>query len=72
MILEKHRYDMLSARDGPEGLAIFAQQMQSIHLVLNDVAMLKRRALSHKGPPYFPQVKTRILRGRAAHWQCSY
>jgi PAS domain S-box-containing protein len=39
MILEKHRYDVLSASDGPEALAIFAQQMQSICLVLTDVSM---------------------------------
>ena len=39
MILEKHRYDVLSAGDGPEALAIFAQQMQSINLVLTDLSM---------------------------------
>jgi hypothetical protein len=39
MILEKHHYDVLSANDGPEALAIFAQQMQSIRLVLTDVSM---------------------------------
>jgi PAS domain S-box-containing protein len=39
MILEKHRYDVVSASDGPEALAIFAQQMQSISLVLTDVSM---------------------------------
>jgi nitrogen-specific signal transduction histidine kinase/CheY-like chemotaxis protein len=39
MILEKHRYDVLSASDGTEALAIFAQQMQSIRLVLTDISM---------------------------------
>jgi two-component system cell cycle sensor histidine kinase/response regulator CckA len=39
MILEKHHYDVISAGDGPEALAIFAQQMQSIRLVLTDVSM---------------------------------
>jgi PAS domain S-box-containing protein len=39
MILEKNHYDVLSAGDGPEALAIFAQQMQSIRLVLTDVSM---------------------------------
>jgi len=39
MILEKHHYDVVSASDGPEALAIFAQQMQSISLVLTDVSM---------------------------------
>jgi CheY-like chemotaxis protein len=39
MILEKHHYDVLLAGDGPEALAIFAQQMQSIRLVLTDVSM---------------------------------
>ena len=39
MILEKHRYGVLSANDGPEALAIFAQRMQSIRLVLTDMSM---------------------------------
>jgi CheY-like chemotaxis protein len=39
MILEKHKYDVVSASDGPEALAIFAQQMQSIRLVLTDISM---------------------------------
>ena len=39
MILEKHKYDVLSASDGPEALAIFAQQMQAISLVLTDLSM---------------------------------
>jgi two-component system, cell cycle sensor histidine kinase and response regulator CckA len=39
MILEKNRYDVVSAGDGPEALAIFAQQMKSISLVLTDLSM---------------------------------
>jgi PAS domain S-box-containing protein len=39
IILEKHHYDVLSAGDGPEALAIFAQQMQAINLVLTDLSM---------------------------------
>jgi two-component system, cell cycle sensor histidine kinase and response regulator CckA len=39
MILEKHRYDVVSANDGPEALAIFAQQMKSISVVLTDLSM---------------------------------
>jgi two-component system, cell cycle sensor histidine kinase and response regulator CckA len=39
MILEKYRYGVLSANDGPEALGIFAQQMQSIRLVLTDISM---------------------------------
>jgi len=39
MILERHNYHILSANDGPEALAIFAQQMQSIRLVLTDISM---------------------------------
>ena len=38
MILEKHRYEVVSASDGPEALAIFAQQMKSISLVLTDLS----------------------------------
>jgi PAS domain S-box-containing protein len=38
-ILEKYSYDVVSASDGPEALAIFAQQMESISLVLTDVSM---------------------------------
>ncbi len=38
-ILEKHRYNVLSASDGLEALAIFAQQMKSISLVLTDFSM---------------------------------
>jgi CheY-like chemotaxis protein len=39
MILEKNKYGVLSASDGPEALAIFAQQMKSISLVLTDISM---------------------------------
>src|SRR6202035_2863333 len=39
MILEKHKYDVVSANDGPEALAIFAQQMKSISIVLTDLSM---------------------------------
>ncbi len=39
MILEKNNYRVISASDGPEALAIFAQQMQSIRLVLTDLSM---------------------------------
>ena len=39
MILEKNSYDVVSASDGPEALAIFAQQMQAISLVLTDLSM---------------------------------
>jgi CheY-like chemotaxis protein len=39
MILEKHNYNVLSANDGPEALAIFAQQMPSIRAVLTDISM---------------------------------
>jgi CheY-like chemotaxis protein len=39
MILEKHGYGVVLAGDGPEALAIFAQRMQSIRLVLTDVSM---------------------------------
>jgi PAS domain S-box-containing protein len=39
MILERNNYHVLSANDGPEALAIFAQQMHSIRLVLTDLSM---------------------------------
>src|ERR1700736_2927387 len=39
MILEKHKYDVVSANDGPEALAIFAQQMKSISVVLTGLSM---------------------------------
>lgn len=39
MILEKNNYRVISASDGPEALALFAQQMQSVRLVLTDMSM---------------------------------
>jgi PAS domain S-box-containing protein len=39
MILENHGYRVLSARDGPEALRIFAKQMNSIGAVLTDVVL---------------------------------
>src|SRR5205823_12552268 len=39
MIFEKHNYRVVSANDGPEALALFAQQMGSIGGVLTDLAM---------------------------------
>ena len=39
MIFEKHNYRVVSAHDGPEALALFAQQMGSIGGVLTDVSM---------------------------------
>jgi len=39
MIFEKHNYRVLAANDGPEALALFAQQMHSIGGVLTDIAM---------------------------------
>ncbi len=39
MILEKNNYRVLEASDGTEGLAIFAQQMNSIDLVLSDMML---------------------------------
>ena len=39
MILEQNNYCVVSASDGPEGLAMFAQQMHSIRVVLTDIAM---------------------------------
>jgi CheY-like chemotaxis protein len=39
MILEKHNYRTLEADDGPEALAIFAQQMNSVSVVLTDIMM---------------------------------
>jgi PAS domain S-box-containing protein len=38
-IFEKHNYRVVSANDGPEALALFAQQMPSIGGVLTDIAM---------------------------------
>jgi PAS domain S-box-containing protein len=39
MTLEKHNYQVLEANDGPEALAIFAQEMDSISVVLTDMRM---------------------------------
>jgi CheY-like chemotaxis protein len=39
MTLEKHHYNVLSANDGAEALAIFAQRMKEIRLVLTDLSM---------------------------------
>ena len=39
MIFEKHNYRVVSAHDGPEALALFAQQMHTIGGVLTDIAM---------------------------------
>ena len=39
MIFEKSNYRVLSASDGPEALALFAQQKDSISGVLTDIAM---------------------------------
>ena len=39
MIFEKHNYRVLSANDGPEALALFAQQMHTISGVLTDISM---------------------------------
>src|SRR5437763_8365733 len=38
MIFEKYNYRVISAHDGPEALALFAQQMSSIRGVLTDIA----------------------------------
>src|SRR4030095_8292915 len=39
MTLEKHNYRVLEANDGPEALAIFAQEMDSVSVVLTDMRM---------------------------------
>ena len=39
MILEKHNYRVLLANDGPEALAIIAQEKQPINAVLTDISM---------------------------------
>jgi PAS domain S-box-containing protein len=39
MVLEKHNYDILDAHDGPEALAIIAQQRDAIKVVLTDISM---------------------------------
>ena len=38
-VLEQHNYRVISASDGVEALALFAQQMQAIRVVLTDIAM---------------------------------
>ena len=37
--LEKHNYRVVSARDGTEAVALFAQQMEAIKVVLTDISM---------------------------------
>ena len=39
LILEKHNYRVLEANDGPEALALFAQQMDSVNIILTDIMM---------------------------------
>ena len=39
LILEKHNYGILGARDGPEALALIAQKKDAINLVLTDISM---------------------------------
>jgi PAS domain S-box-containing protein len=39
MILEQHNYRVISASDGAEAVALFAEQMQTIGVVLTDIAM---------------------------------
>ena len=39
MIFEKHNYRVLSASDGPEALALFAQKMKDIGGVVTDISM---------------------------------
>jgi PAS domain S-box-containing protein len=39
MILEDHNYRVLEANDGPEALALFAQQMNSVNIILTDIMM---------------------------------
>ena len=39
MILEKQNYRVLTANDGPEALALIAQQKDAIRLVLSDISM---------------------------------
>jgi len=38
-VLEKHNYRVISASDGVEAIALFAQQKQMIRVVLTDIAM---------------------------------
>ena len=39
LALEKHNYLVVTASDGPEALALFAQQMASIDVLLTDIMM---------------------------------
>ena len=39
MVLEENNYRVLEASDGPEALAIFAQQLNVIDVVLTDITM---------------------------------
>jgi two-component system cell cycle sensor histidine kinase/response regulator CckA len=39
LILERNKYDVLQASDGPEALGIFAQNSDSIDLVLTDITL---------------------------------
>lgn len=39
LILETHNYRVFTAEDGPQALAVFAQQMDSIDLVMTDLMM---------------------------------
>jgi CheY-like chemotaxis protein len=39
MILEKNNYQVISASDGPEALALFTQHIQEIRVVLTDISM---------------------------------
>ena len=38
-VLEKHNYRVVSASDGAEAVALFAQQMEAIKVVLTDISM---------------------------------
>lgn len=39
VVLEQHKYKVVTATDGPEALAMFAQQMNSIDVVLTDIQL---------------------------------
>ena len=39
IVLEKHNYRVLTANDGPGALAVFAQQMASVNVLLTDIMM---------------------------------
>ena len=39
MALEQQKYNVVTASDGPEALAVFAQQMNSIDVVLTDIQL---------------------------------